>query len=69
MADMWKSRSPPTPLDFDTILNDTFQSHQNSVSVNDSASNGHRSESNQAPILKDQRALTLKDNLVLFISR
>jgi hypothetical protein len=71
MVDMWKSRSPPTPLDFDAILNGSY-SPNNAKSVNDSESNsvnGRSSGSNQAQVLKDQRALTLKDNLDLFISR
>ncbi|KXN89035.1 Ubiquitin-activating enzyme E1-like protein [Leucoagaricus sp. SymC.cos] len=45
MADMWKNRQPPTPLDFDAIM----------------------SESSQA-VLRDQRKLSLKDNLELFVS-
>jgi len=72
MADMWKSRSPPTPLDFDAILDGTFHSQNNVRSVNDSESNSvndNSSGSNQTIVLKDQRALTLKDNLDLFISR
>jgi len=69
MADMWKSRSPPTPLDFDAILDGTFHSQDNIRSLNDSSVNGHSSGSNQTILLKDQRALTLKDNLDLFISR
>jgi hypothetical protein len=67
MADMWRSRSPPTPLDFDAIINGTFYSQNN---VNDNESNSvNGCGSNPTLVLKDQRALTLKDNLDLFISR
>ena len=80
MADMWKSRPPPTPLEYDAILNETFNPQNNSVPVasgsgqvpsdpTSAKSNGHGSGSQSAPTLKDQRALTLKDNLELFISR
>jgi hypothetical protein len=69
---MWKTRSPPTSLDFDAISDGTFQSQNNRMSENDYGSksvNGHAAGSNQPPVLKDQRALTLKDNLDLFVSR
>ncbi|KAG6817377.1 hypothetical protein H0H87_009564 [Tephrocybe sp. NHM501043] len=65
MADMWKSREPPVPLDFDSILDGTFvlrgeaeisAPRNNSI---DSAPNGTG--------LKDQRALSLKDSVELFV--
>jgi len=85
MADMWKSRSPPTPLDYDAILKGAFttqngngvasssssvasgsgQSNGSSKSVTNGQVNGNASSSS----LKDQRALSLKDNLDLFVSR
>ena len=72
MSDMWKSRAQPTPLDFDAILNGTFPSQDNGLAVDNhgsSSANGYASGSSQPPVLKDQRALTLKDNLHLFTSR
>jgi ubiquitin-like 1-activating enzyme E1 B len=77
MADMWKSRAPPTPLDYDTILDGTFQpsrAHASAISSNGSTSksgaNGAAAQATtSASTLKDQRALSLKDNLELFISR
>ncbi|PPQ88198.1 hypothetical protein CVT25_005163 [Psilocybe cyanescens] len=85
MADMWKSRSPPTPLDYDSILDDTFESGKvngtstpnavasgsgtsHSTSTPNNPTNGHANGTANASNLKDQRALTLKDNLNLFIS-
>lgn len=84
MADMWKSRSPPTPLDYISILDGTFQSTntasgkvtpENAVasgsglSEKTSPSSGSANGASSTSHLKDQRALTLKDNLELFISR
>jgi hypothetical protein len=87
MSDMWRSRAPPTPLDFDKILNDSFvlpnaallpqvnggslekSSRQAYVNGNESSSNGQPSVSNPSSELKDQRMLTLKENLELFVSR
>ncbi|KAF9479531.1 hypothetical protein BDN70DRAFT_932510 [Pholiota conissans] len=86
MTDMWKSRSPPTPLDYDSILDGTFQPSTqingnatpaavNAVASGSSLTNGASSSANgkvngvtNTSNLKDQRALTLKDNLELFIS-
>ncbi len=94
MADMWRSRAPPTPLDFDKIREGTFSLHrpqQNGVHANGSAAsngkpgqasgsgsastekllNGSSSSSGSASGagLKDQRELSLQDNLELFIAR
>lgn len=73
MSDMWRSRSPPTPLDFDAILDGSFHPRDNSaLSTTDNGSsvtNGHIKGSFNGPSLRDQRTLTLKDNLKLFISR
>ena len=85
---MWRSRSPPTPLDFDLIMNNSFNLNGiNSSTGNAVASgsgSGHSSSSDSGKLrngqvngngsiplegLKDQRALTLKDNLELFVSR
>ncbi|KAF8960670.1 hypothetical protein BDZ97DRAFT_1833068 [Flammula alnicola] len=83
MADMWKSRSPPTPLDYDSILDGTFKgsNYTNGTSSSNAAasSSGHSNKNSSSAhgqvngtastsTLKDQRALTLKDNLELFIS-
>ncbi|KAK7062646.1 E1 ubiquitin-activating protein uba2 [Paramarasmius palmivorus] len=73
MSDMWRARTPPTPLDFDAILQGTFAlptpSSSAAASTNgqvNGKSNGAETSANAG--LKDQRALTLKDNLSLFIS-
>lgn len=93
MADMWRSRAKPTPLDFDGIKNGTFTldqrqpngAHTNGSS-NGAASNGSNGSgsaatekllgaqasntaSTSAAGLKDQRSLTLQDNLELFVER
>ena len=73
MKDMWKSRSPPTSLDFDAILDGTFQlqSHHGASAnnTNNAAQNCNSTGLSPNPTLKDQRTLTLKDSLDLFISR
>jgi ubiquitin-like 1-activating enzyme E1 B len=89
MADMWRSRSPPTPLDFDSIMDGSFDLNGAPSLTADAVASGsgsdHSSSSSFAKLpngqlngngdipvgegLKDQRALTLKDNLELFVSR
>ncbi|KAG7439796.1 uncharacterized protein BT62DRAFT_976503 [Guyanagaster necrorhizus] len=69
MSDMWRSRAPPIPLEFDAILDDTFVLRQNDPSNGQNrqastsrAANGHSSA------IKDQRPLSLRDNVLLFVS-
>ena len=109
MSDMWKSRSPPTPLEYEEILDGTFKLPPRPAPVVNGSANAVASGSgggakaangvagtsrgingqaqaapganangkaNGAPTaaagagaLKDQRALTLRDNLELFVSR
>ncbi|KAG8942661.1 E1 ubiquitin-activating protein uba2 [Tulasnella sp. 424] len=84
MADMWKARKPPTPLDRDSILADQFtppavpapSSSETSgpstanVTANGTGSstvpNGGVASSSAQAKLKDQRQLSLKDNVQLF---
>ncbi|KAG7095068.1 hypothetical protein E1B28_005858 [Marasmius oreades] len=82
MSDMWRTRTPPTPLDFDAILEgtpvfdhqketrDTPLNGQNQANPNGQL-NGqlpNRTEQPANASLKDQRTLSLKDNLMLFVS-
>ncbi|KAF5353893.1 hypothetical protein D9756_007116 [Leucocoprinus leucothites] len=82
MADMWKARQPPTPLDFDAIMSGTFVHRpvivngtttvangnmNSSGSTPSTSSSGTNGESSQA-VLRDQRKLSLKDSLELFVS-
>ena len=80
MSDMWRSRPPPLPLDFDAIKNGTFVlKEEHGVTRVNGKIRGAVSEGKQVPMngsvaaanggLKDQRSLTLGDNLGLFISR
>ena len=75
MRDMWRSRDKPTPLDFDAIVEGSFvvkepTKHALSSSSTKGQVNGHGSEASYGNGgLKDQRALTLQDNLALFVSR
>ncbi|KAG6820463.1 hypothetical protein H0H93_000217 [Arthromyces matolae] len=82
MADMWKSRSPPVPLDFDSILDGTFNLRdedktQNGVNPNQAAAatpstssvNGNGKAASSVTGLKDQRRLSLKENVELFVAR
>ncbi len=73
---MWKTRKPPTPLDFDAIVSETFEHRAPSLNgaVNGTASTSVTPPSdnngqNGQVVLKDQRKLSLKDNLELFVSR
>ncbi|KAF8634042.1 hypothetical protein AX17_004307 [Amanita inopinata Kibby_2008] len=97
MADMWRNRLPPVPLDYDKIMDGTFMltsanpvATNNSEPVNGHAVNGMNNRrrtvnasnssigssrsangqagQNSASKLKDQRTLTLKDSLELFVS-
>ena len=79
MADMWKSRSPPIPLDLGGIMNDSFvlrqgaDAHPNGATASTSKVpnppilNGQTNGG--APKLKDQQTLSLKDNVLLFMDR
>ena len=78
MADMWKTRAPPVPLSFEGIKNGSFilrgkpanvtMSNGTAAPVN--SQNGHGASTSAAGAgLKDQKTLTLQDNLELFVSR
>ncbi|KAF8426448.1 repeat in ubiquitin-activating protein-domain-containing protein [Boletus edulis BED1] len=81
MVDMGRSREKPTSLDFDAILDGSFVVKEpTKIAASSSNSkgqvNGHAngdamkpSSSNGNGGLKDLRALTLRDNLALFVSR
>ncbi|OCH85042.1 hypothetical protein OBBRIDRAFT_785397 [Obba rivulosa] len=97
MEDMWCTRAPPTPLDFDAIVNHSFVLQKradagspNGVHTNGQTSNGASAadasnatqengangasssmagaSSSSAAKLKDQKSLSLKDSLELFVS-
>jgi ubiquitin-like 1-activating enzyme E1 B len=97
MADMWRHRAPPVPLDYDTILDNTFvlrgaKSDEYGPKANGVHTNGRNGQkakgssevedmlddksglreqgtSADAARLKDQKALSLKETLMLFSSR
>jgi ubiquitin-like 1-activating enzyme E1 B len=78
MSDMWKTRAPPVPLSFEGIKDGTFILHEkpiNKVTPNGTATpvnnqNGHNTPASAAAVgLKDQKTLTLEENLELFIAR
>jgi hypothetical protein len=78
MADMWKTRAPPVPLSFEGIKDGTFilrgkaantvMLNGTTAPVNSQNGNG-ASTSTTSTGLRDQKTLTLQDNLELFISR
>jgi ubiquitin-like 1-activating enzyme E1 B len=80
MADMWRSRTPPQPLDYDSIMNETFKLENKSSSESNGSvvvnGNGNvtipQPQGPQASTgssnLKDQKKLSLLDNLQLFSS-
>ncbi|KAJ3932803.1 MAG: hypothetical protein NXY57DRAFT_1001476 [Lentinula lateritia] len=55
MSDMWNHRASPVPLDFDRIMQGENE-------------NGNGSKQKQTVALKDQKKLTTKENLELFVS-
>ena len=71
MADMWKHRSPPTPLDFDAILSGSAANGSaNGAFASRSSSNGQSNGAGTSVSgLKDQQRLSLKDNVELFVAR
>ena len=96
MEDMWRSRAPPTPLEFAAIKKGTFvleKKHAGSNGTHVPQPNGKVQTNGTEPVLsgsaavekllngdapaassskaglKDQRALTLKETLELFVSR
>ncbi|KAJ8082447.1 E1 ubiquitin-activating protein uba2 [Marasmius tenuissimus] len=79
MSDMWRTRTPPTPLDFEKIMegsSDPPQIHSEAMNASANGSdpipngqtNGKAPSGKGQPSLKDQRTLSLKDNLLLFVS-
>lgn len=83
MDDMWKNRTPPTPLDFEKIANGSFNlrsynmpepgpskmRHDLKTGMTQSVMHNGTKDSTDLSGLKDQRQLSLQENLVLFVSR
>lgn len=76
MEDMWlvQGRVKPTPLEYDSILGDTFvfptpKAKKASAAAAPPPPAGQASTSKDAHQLKDQRQLSLKENVLLFTSR
>ena len=82
MSDMWKSREPPVALDFDQIADGSFSlpvRNTNTASSSKLSGKVQKNGSSSAPNgangassasgLKDQKDLSLQENLVLFVSR
>ncbi|KAF8514983.1 hypothetical protein JB92DRAFT_2718341 [Gautieria morchelliformis] len=61
MADMWRSRAPPEPLNFNTIVSTPISDEGAATST----SNGHTTAANA---LRDQKTLTLREMLDMFVS-
>ncbi|KAJ7856758.1 hypothetical protein B0H14DRAFT_2507719 [Mycena olivaceomarginata] len=93
MADMWRARAPPVPLDFDAILDGSFvlRSEEPAPAPSNGKTNGVAKPANAVASgsgsktaangaagtssvptagsgLKDQKQLSLKDNVLLFVS-
>lgn len=62
MTDMWRTRAPPDPLDFNAIISTPLSDKTPATPT----SNGHSAPANA---LRDQKALTLRDMLDMFVSR
>lgn len=76
MEDMWRKegRVKPVPLDCDAILNGTFVAPplRTAPTANQQASSdkgAERAKNEPAALLKDQKELSLKENLKLFLDR
>jgi len=74
MADMWKNRAPPTPLDFESVMTTPMVSSA-APAVNGDAGNGHGTSNGSGSGtangggLKDQRMLSLKEMVETFVDR
>lgn len=68
MEDMWKraERNKPVPLDYDAIMAGTFVDPPVRNPVQQPAANG--SSTTNASTLKDQKRLSTKESLELFVS-
>ncbi|KAH7107030.1 hypothetical protein BKA62DRAFT_825615 [Auriculariales sp. MPI-PUGE-AT-0066] len=65
MKDMWRAREPPVPLDINSINSGTFTLRGvpiRTASATTGCSNGH-----VAPTLRDQKVLSLSDNVNIFV--
>ncbi|TYJ54852.1 hypothetical protein B9479_004443 [Cryptococcus floricola] len=71
MEDMWKKegRVKPVPLDYDTIMDDSFTVPPLRVAPAAQPANGDKSNGKAKPaaLLRDQKELSLKENLELFL--
>ena len=70
MEDMWKvaGRIKPVALDYDAIMDGTFVAPPPRTSATQIAANGNANASTSTSTLKDQKELTLKENLELFVN-
>lgn len=74
MADMWRHRQPPTPLEYESILAGTFplkdvQSNGIANGAPAAGAKGTNGVSSSKASLKDQKVLTLVENVKLFMDR
>ena len=75
MEDMWRYRAKPVPLDFDALAAGTFVLRDDPAATATGNSNGNSNGQAKgaggagAGGLKDQRALSLRDNWELFVAR
>ena len=76
MEDMWRYRAKPVPLDFDALAAGTFVLRDDPAAAaatgnSNGNSNGQAKGAGRAGAggLKDQRALSLRDNWELFVAR
>lgn len=69
MEDMWKveGRIKPVPLDYDAIMGGTFEAPPPRAPANGAPANGASTNGSSTSTLKDQRELTLKENLEIFV--
>jgi ubiquitin-like 1-activating enzyme E1 B len=73
MSDMWQYRVPPVPLDRKAILTDSFVDSRKGDAINGHKNaappqtNGGNSQAGSG--LKDQKALSLRDNVELLDDR
>lgn len=49
MADMWKSRAPPTPLEFDAIRNGTFKLEKDNAQTNGTSDTNRSATNGSSP--------------------
>lgn len=69
MTDMWRTRAPPVPLDFADIISTPISDAASGLPSNSNCGSATSATNGVSRGLKDQKALTLRETLDMFVSR